>query len=151
MTHIETQVLIDAPIGEVWRILTGFAEMPRWNPFITAISGSLAPDERLTVTIAPAGGREMTFKPVILVATPGRELRWLGVFGSRWLFAGEHYFLLDEVDPQHTLVTHSERFSGILTPLVLRGAMLNATKKGFAAMNEALKRKAEDIVSFSGN
>jgi hypothetical protein len=36
-----------------------------------------------------------------------------------------------------------ERFSGLLVPLIMRGEMLIATRRGFTAMNEALKSKAE--------
>jgi len=143
MTSIETGILVDAPASKVWSILTDFAEMPTWNPFIRAISGSLIPGERLIVTIAPPGQRAMTFQPTVLAATPGREFRWLGAFIGRWLFAGEHYFLLDELGPRQTRLTHGERFSGLLVPLVMRGAMLVATRNGFIAMNEALKRRAE--------
>ena len=143
MTNIETGILIEASVGKVWSVLTEFGEMPTWNPFIRAISGPLIPGERLTVAIAPPGQREMTFKPTVLVATPGRELRWVGTFMGRWLFAGEHYFLLEEVGPHQTRLTHGESFSGLLAPLIMRGATLAATQKGFIAMNEALKRRAE--------
>ena len=95
MTNIETKILIEAPAVEVWRVLINFEEMPRWNPFITAISGSPVPGERLTVTIAPPGQRKMTFNPYVLAVTPKREFRWLSAFIGRWLFTGEHYFLLE--------------------------------------------------------
>jgi uncharacterized cupin superfamily protein len=141
MTNIETEILIGAPPGEVWRVLTGFEQMAGWNPFITAISGSLIPGARLTVTVAPPGLRTMTFKPFILAVTPERELRWLGAFIGRWLFAGEHYFLLEEVVPHQTLLTHGERFSGLLAPLIMRSAIISATQRGFVAMNEALRER----------
>lgn len=143
MTNIETHILIEAPVDKVWSVLTDFAEMPTWNPFIPAISGSLMPGGRLTVAIAPPGQRGMTFKPTVLAVTPGSEFRWIGTFMGRGLFAGEHYFLLEEVGPRQTHVTHGERFSGLLAPLVMRGALLAATQKGFVAMNEALKQRAE--------
>jgi Polyketide cyclase / dehydrase and lipid transport len=85
MTSIETRISIEAPASKVWSILTDFAEMPAWNPFIRAISGSLIAGERLIVTVAPPGQRVMTFQPTVLAATPGRELRWLGGFIGRWL------------------------------------------------------------------
>jgi len=59
------------------------------------------------------------------------------------MFAGEHYFLLEPVNPGSTRLVHGERFSGLMAPLIMRGQMLAATKQGFAAMNEALKKRAE--------
>lgn len=143
MTTIETQVVINAPASKVWGILIDFAAMPAWNPFIRSISGSPSPGDRLSVQIAPPGQTAMTFKPTVLVASPERELRWRGTLMGRWIFAGEHYFLLDQIGPRATRLTHGEYFSGLLAPLIMRGSVLAATKQGFAAMNDALKRRAE--------
>ena len=97
----------------------------------------------MTVSIGLSGEPTRTFSPIVLVVTPAKELRWRGVVMARWLFSGEHYFLLAEVDPQQTKLTHGERFSGLLAPLIMSGARLAATKKGFVATNEALKNRVE--------
>lgn len=143
MSAIETQIVIEAPAGKVWGILTDFAAMPAWNPFIRKISGSPTAGSRLSVQIEPPGQSAMTFKPTVLVALPDAELRWLGTVMARWIFAGEHYFILEPVGPRTTRFTHGECFSGLLAPLLMRGRMLEATKQGFSAMNDALKRRAE--------
>jgi hypothetical protein len=142
MTLIETHIRIDASPANVWSVLTDFSAMPSWNPFITAISGMVSPGSQLRVTIAPPGKRAMTFTPTILTAISGRELRWLGTVLNRWIFAGEHYFLLEPSSDGATDLTQGERFSGILAPLIMRGQMLAATKAGFVVMNEALKRRS---------
>lgn len=143
MPTIETQIVIEAPASKVWGILIDFPAMPAWNPFIRKISGSPTPGGRLTVQIEPPGQSAMTFKPTVLVASPDAELRWLGTVLGRWVFAGEHYFILEPTGPRTTRFTHGERFSGLLAPLLMRGRMLAATQQGFVAMNEALKRRAE--------
>jgi hypothetical protein len=76
----------------------------------------------------------MTFAPTVLAATPDRELRWLGTVASRWIFAGEHYFLLNPTSDGEISFIQGERFSGILAPLITRDRMLEATKDGFLAM-----------------
>jgi hypothetical protein len=140
---IETQTAIKASPSKVWGILTGFSSMPSWNPFIMAIRGDMLPGSRLSVTVAPPGQSGMTFAPTIPVATPDQELRWLGTVANRWIFAGEHYFLLNPTSDGETTFIQGERFSGILAPLIMRGRMLEATKDGFFAMNAALKRRSE--------
>ena len=140
---IETRIAIKASPSKVWSILTNFSAMPSWNPFITAISGNVLPGTRLSVTIAPPGQSRMTFAPTVLAATPNQELRWLGTVANRWMFAGEHYFLLNPTSDGETSLIHGERFSGILAPLIMRGRILEATKDGFLAMNAALKRRSE--------
>ena len=143
MNTIQTQISIRATPDKVWDTLTDFSNMGSWNPFIRVISGSATRGSRLSISISPPGQSAMTVSPTVLVAERNRELRWLGTVLSRWIFAGEHYFLLDGTSDGATWFTHGERFSGLLAPLIMRGQLLAATEQGFIAMNEALKRQSE--------
>ena len=139
--HIETDVEIEAAPARVWAVLTNFAAMPNWNPFIRSISGDLTPGGRLAVHIVPPGKSGMRFKPTVITVEPERELRWLGCLVMPGLFDGEHYFLLAPVGEGRTRLTHGEKFTGLLVgPL---RATLAATEAGFEAMNAALKAQAE--------
>jgi len=143
MRQLETEIEIAASPEKIWAILTDFPAMPTWNPFIRAIRGRPVEGERLEVLLAPAGQSPMRFRPVLLVVVPARELRWRGRLGVPGLFDGEHVLRLDAISPDHTRFSHSETFSGLLVPLIMRGAMRAATRAGFIAMNAALKVKAE--------
>lgn len=143
MRTITTEIEIAAPVDRVWVILTDFPSMGSWNPFIRSITGRLAAGERLDVQIAPPGRKPMRFRPVLLVVEAARELRWRGSVGVRGLLDGEHTFQLLKISDNRTRLLHAERFSGLLVPLIMRGALLDATRNGFVAMNEALKRRAE--------
>lgn len=114
----------------------------RWNPFIVQGEGHVAVGERLRLRMAPEGGRAMTFKPKILAADPGRQLRWLGRLGLPRLFDGEHVFRL-EATPTGTRLTQSETFRGLLVPLF--GKVVDRAQDDFARLNAALKRRAEAI------
>jgi len=139
--RIETSIDIAAPPPQVWALLTNFAAMPSWNPFIRSISGNLAQGERLSVHIAPPGKSGMRFRPTVLLVRPERELRWLGRLLVSGVFDGEHYFLLEPVEQGGTRFIQGEKFTGLLVGF-LRGE-LAATEAGFKAMNVALKQKAE--------
>jgi hypothetical protein len=141
MRLIETTIDIQAPATRVWSILTEFSAYPAWNPFIIAAEGEARPGARLKITIAPPGRAPMTFRPVVLVAVPERELRWRGRLLIPGLFDGEHYFQLEQRGATCSL-RHCERFSGILLPLFGDG-LLQTTREGFVAINAALKRRAE--------
>ena len=39
MKTIETQIIINAPVGQVWQTLMQFKNYPKWNPFIQSIEG----------------------------------------------------------------------------------------------------------------
>lgn len=142
MHHLHTQIEIAAPVERVWSLLVDFPSHSRWNPFVRSIEGSLGVGQSLNVFIQPPGASGMRFRPTVLAVQPNRELRWKGKLLVPGLFDGEHYFKL-EVKPASRLIFHQgEIFSGILVPL-FRRSLDGATKQGFVAMNEALKREAE--------
>ena len=141
MRELRTEIEIDAPPEQVWRVLTDFGSYPEWNPFIRSIEGRPQVGERLKVRITPPDSRAMTFRPTVLAAEPERELRWLGRVLVRGLFDGEHRLALEPLEDGRSRFTQSERFSGLLGGLL--GRALNATERGFNQMNEALKRRAE--------
>jgi hypothetical protein len=141
MKNIQTEILINTDITKVWDVLMNFDSYPKWNPFITSISGERKLGNRLTVSINPPGGKGMTFKPNILTLEANKEFRWKGKLGINGIFDGEHYFILESVDKDITKFIHGEKFSGLLVPLV--GKMLDKTQKGFQLMNESIKNECE--------
>lgn len=142
-THrIDTSIPIDAMPERVWTVLTAFADYPRWNPFIRAIDGALEVGSTLDVTMEPPGKRAMRFHPVVLAVEPGRELRWRGKLLIPGLFDGEHWFRLRHAAHGSLVFEQGELFTGMLVPR-FKPSLDGATRSGFIAMNEALKREAE--------
>jgi hypothetical protein len=139
VTELTETIDINASPERVWAVLTAFDAYPEWNPFIRRISGTPTQGSKLEVRIEPPGGRGMTFKPTVLAAEPERELRWLGRVLLPGILDGEHSLRIEPVGEGHVRFVQSERFSGALAPLF--GKTLGRTKRGFAAMNEALKRR----------
>jgi hypothetical protein len=139
--RLQTQIEIDATPERVRAVLMDFAAYPGWNPFIRSIAGAQAVGERLTVRMQPPGGRAMTFRTRVIASTP-REFRWKGHLLVPGLFDGEHYFQIESGASSRITFHHGETFTGILVPL-FRRSLDDATRRGFIAMNEALKQEAE--------
>jgi len=139
--HLKTSTDIDASPEAVWAVLSDLPSYPSWNPFIREASGSLAAGERLDLTMQPEGGRAMRFRPTVLEAEPGRELRWLGRLVAPGVFDGEHRFAIEPTAGGSRLI-QEERFTGILVPLLAKG-LRKRTLPAFEQMNEAVKERAE--------
>lgn len=139
---IRSAIEIRAPLDAVWRVLTDFDAYPDWNPHIRQILGVPSVGNRITIHTRPPGGRTVVMRPVVTTWSPPNELRWQSTFVSRRLFSGQHGFRLDAPAADRVRFTQDETFSGLLVPLYAR-LRLNATRRGFELVNEALRERVE--------
>ena len=138
MRELRTEIEFDGTPEETWAVLADLGAYGEWNPFVTEIRGELRRGERLRVRLSPVGERGITLRPIVLVAEPGRELRWIGRVLIPGIFDGEHVMEIEETRPGRVRFRQHERFRGVLVPLLWRKLRDGGTAKGFAAMNEAL-------------
>jgi hypothetical protein len=141
MRTISHEVVINAAVKAVWRILVDFPSHAAWNPFMQFEKGTTIVGERLAVRIRPPGGRGTRFTPVLVECDPPNRYAWRGRLGPPGVLDGHHQFFLTELSPQQTLLRQEESFSGLLVPLL--GSTLKKTRHGFEMMNTALKSRAE--------
>jgi hypothetical protein len=139
---IETTVDINASKDAVWNVLTDFARYDQWSPFMR-IQGTPEVGAKLLVRLSADGGRGMSFKPRVLKATPGEELRWLGKLVFHGIADGEHFFLLTTNSDGTTRLNHGERYSGALLALAKGDPQKSAA--GYEAFSQALKQRVENL------
>jgi hypothetical protein len=139
--ELYTEIWIDRLPEQVWKIFADTRNYPSWNPLIHSFEGEIRTGNIITIEIGSPGSKSLVFKPRILAAQRNVELRWLGKLAFGGLFDGEHHFQL--LPENHgTRFIQSERFSGLLIG-PLTDSVLAQTKRGFEAMNQALKTRAE--------
>jgi hypothetical protein len=139
--QLSSSIEIEADADEVWSVLTDFASYPEWNPTILASEGEARVGATLTNKLRKEGGGSITVRPCVLVADPGRELRWLGHLLVPGIFDADHRFLIEELGAGRVRLTQAEKLSGVLV-LFMRG-IGKSTTVGFEAMNIALKERTE--------
>jgi hypothetical protein len=140
--QLSSQIDIEANPEQVWGVLIDLPAYAAWNPFLVRADGEVQEGSRLTIRMQPVGARAVTFKPVVLEATAGRRLRWLGKLGMSGIFDGEHEFSLEAREGGGTRLSQNEEFRGLLVPLMAR-SLDRHTLPAFDAMNAALKHRAE--------
>lgn len=147
MNQVEVFEEIDAPPDVVWDVLLEFESYPEWNPFVRAIEGEPTEGEQLRVRIEPPGARGMTVNPEVIAVEENRRLVWLGRLVVPFAFDGYHEFHLEPIDDgERTRLLHRETVRGALVPLLFDRDALEA---GFAAMNAAVKQRAEARVELA--
>jgi hypothetical protein len=146
MRAIETAIEVAAPPWRVWRVLTGFAAYPAWNPFLTRVDGRPEQGARLRVRVESPGRRSaLTLKARVMALDTGRAMRWRSrLLLLPGLMEVEHAFHLDWLaDGRATRLRHAARFAGVLAPLAGAAGVLAAARGGAEAMGAALKAEAE--------
>jgi hypothetical protein len=147
---LRTQVEINAPASAVRAVLFDFADYPKWNPFIIRIDGTVAEGSQIYVTVMPVGGPEINASARVLSVTPNR-IEWKGSGLSQLgsgpvsvdipgVLSARHDFTIEELGPGRTLFHNNDDFSGAAAATY----DMKPIKAGLDAMNEALKKRAED-------
>ncbi|MFC0625218.1 SRPBCC family protein [Kribbella deserti] len=139
-TVLTTSIEIEAGPERVWAVLSDRAAYGEWNPFIISSTGDLVTGSTITNVMRDATGKDSTFTPTVLVATPNQELRWLGRVGPGAIFDGEHTFRIEPLGPGRVRLVQEERFQGVLVPF-MRGWLRDSIEPQFIAMNEALAKR----------
>ena len=142
LMELHTQIMIRSTPAKVWSILTDFPAYPSWNPFIISINGRPAVGERLEVRMQPPDAARMTFKPKVTAFQVNEKFQWLGHFIIPGIFDGEHTFALEAQPDGTVLFSQSEHFSGLFVAF-FRKMLNDNTRRGFEAMNQKLKERAE--------
>lgn len=144
MQELKTEIIIRAKKEKVWEILTSFNQYSEWNPFIIDSKGEAIEGGKLTNTML-LNNKKQIFTPKITSLKPTAYLEWLGSLWIKGLFDGRHYFELHELSDGELKLVHGERFSGLLHRPILK-MIKEETLKGFIAMNDAIKNKAENTL-----
>jgi hypothetical protein len=142
MQEVQTFIDINAPAGLVWAILADFRTYARWNPFIRGVAGRSASGARIELRLKTPAGDDVRVKSQVVRSNEPRELRWL----ERWLlpglFSSEHRFRIESLPGGGVRFHHAEQVRGLMVPLLRQRHLLRG-RRGFDAMNVALKQRAE--------
>ena len=129
-------VCIDAPLRQVWTVLSTAAAWPDVSPDISAVDlpGGVAPDAAFTWV---NGSARITSR--FAVVEPLHELTWTGVsFGARAV----HRNVLSALDDHRTQLYSEESMAGPLLTMFYNSDKLSSALQGWLmAMKAAAERQ----------
>jgi hypothetical protein len=138
---IEQRIGVQAPAAVIWEILHDVARWPEWNPIYPKAAGAVRIGETLTLTRALPGQPHRVIQPVVLDWTPG-ELLHLKLSTLAGLCVVTSYWEIDALAEASCIFSTGELYLGWLGPGQAR-AVRGSLRRGFAAVCEAMKARAE--------
>jgi hypothetical protein len=139
--RIEHRIGIQAPPEAIWAQIHDLRRWEHWNPLYPKAEGDIRIGGRLEMTLAVPGQAPRQIQPVVLDWVPNEQLHWkLSMLGG--LMTTLRFIEIEQLTETGCIVNNGELFSGLLAPTVTK-RLGRSVYRGFAAMNEALKTRAE--------
>jgi hypothetical protein len=139
--RVEDRVGIQAPVETVWDLVHDLPGWSAWNPLYTEASGLVRIGQMLTMTLELPGQPARTLYPIVMEWVPNEQLHWRQIEMRGWA-TRVHYIEIEKLTETSCIVSNGELVGGMLGPLTARSTK-GALRRGFRAMNEALKAAAE--------
>lgn len=141
--RVEDRIGVQAPAEVIWEIVHDLSAWGEWNPTYTAAAGEIRIGATLVLTLALPGQPAQEIRPKVLEWVPNEQLHWqLSLMGG--LIRTMRYIEIEPVGPANCVVDNGELFGGLMGPS-LGKRMGRTVRRGFQAMNEALKARAEAV------
>lgn len=141
---IETKIVINLPVEQVWKTFMNFESHPQWNHFLKIPAGEKKVGDKMTVGFLSDGKVKMSMKPTILEIKENEAFEWMGDLGIKGIFDGHHQFLFRDLGNGKTEFIQSEVFDGILIRFLIK-PVIEPTLIQFKALNEHFKIYAETL------
>jgi hypothetical protein len=139
--RIEHRIGVRAPAEVIWEIVRDLALWSEWNPTYPKAAGDVRIGARLDITVALPGQPPMDVKPVVLDWVPNEQLHWKSSAMSG-LVKTTRFIEIENLAEASCIIANGEYVGGLLGSSVTR-RMGRSIYRGFVAMNEALKERAE--------
>lgn len=138
MEHYESTAAIAAPPEVVWAVLVDAAAWPAWDSGVTAVEGTVAEGQKVTVRTEVSPGRAFPVTVTALEAPRRMVFRGGMPLG---LFRGERTYTLAP-DGAGTVFRMREEYTGPLLGLIRRS--MPDLQPSFDRFARGLKRRVEN-------
>ncbi|MFN3583626.1 SRPBCC family protein [Phenylobacterium sp.] len=141
--RVEDRIGVQAPAEVIWEVLYDLDRWSEWNPTYPRAAGVIRIGEQLSMTLALPGQARQEIRPRVLEWVPNEQLHWqLSLLGGT--IKTLRYIEIEALSATGCVVDNGEIFGGLMGASLGR-RMAGPVRRGFHAMNEALKARAEAI------
>jgi hypothetical protein len=138
---IEHRIGVQAPAETIWAVIAEIERWSDWNPLYPKAEGTVRIGSPLTLELALPDRKPQTIRPVVIDWIPNEQIHWrLKALGG--LVQTTRFLEIEKLTETGCIFANGELFAGPLGDLAVR-SLGRAVRRGFVAMGEAVKRRAE--------
>jgi len=142
MKKFRTEILIEAPVDHVWRLLMDFQNYWHWNTHLPYWEGKAKPGSNLYIT-SFLNEKPVRFAAQITEIEENSRFSFIEVVATPVIFKADHLIELHAVSPTSCRVVQQESLQGLLMRLVWK-KWLHKALRCYGQMNRDLKIIAEN-------
>ena len=149
MRSVGASIEIDAPVEQVWAVLTDVARYPEWNPFTVSVKTDFELGSPVDMQVCLFGktnkdGTRKTMNQVEYVTgyEEGRRVSWGVPVGPSWFVLADRWQELTDLGGGRTRYETVDEFTGVGVGFMLL-LMERHMKRGFTEVAQALKARCE--------
>jgi hypothetical protein len=137
-----TDIVIDAPIEKVWKVLTNWNNISSWSSSLVSINGDI--QNKGKVIISYLIDKKTYDTPHILIYQEMEEFGWSDPMeGSFKGLTDNHRFRVEKISNNQTRFIQSDDFNGLGSKEMSAEKVANITVKFFPIFNRELKIQVE--------
>ena len=142
--EVSASIEIDAPRAVVWEVLSDLAAYHEWNSFTPIADAAFAVGEKVRLRVLMPGVRARFQNEWINRIEPGKGFCWGLRFGHPLIMVANRWQELESIDDERTRYVTTDRFSGLMVPMVF-WLYEEAIRLGFEAAAQSLKQRSEHV------
>jgi hypothetical protein len=142
MKKFRTEILIEAPIDHVWRLLMDFQNYWHWNTHLPYWEGKARAGNNLYIT-SFLNEKPVRFAAQITEIEENHRFAFTEIVAAPSLFKADHTIELQVVSPTSCRVVQEESLQGLLMRIVWK-KWLHKALRCYGQMNRDLKIIAEN-------
>jgi len=138
---IEHRIGVQAPPEAIWAVIAEIERWADWNPLYPKAEGKVRIGSPLTLELALPDRKPQTIRPVVIDWIPNEQIHWR-LTALAGLVRATRFLEIEKLTETGCIFANGELFAGPLGDLAVR-SLGRTIRRGFAAMGEAVKARAE--------
>ncbi|MGB0564113.1 MAG: SRPBCC domain-containing protein [Spirulinaceae cyanobacterium] len=140
-----TEIVIDAPLRQVWNQTTHFESYSEWNPFVIKAQAKFEVGQQIRFLEDLKQFDQHWITAQFLEIEPLHYFVWQGHFAAPFLFTVRHSFRFEAINERQTRFVQIHENSGVLIPFLALRGIYAVSYQGYLDFDQALKRQCETL------